>query len=320
MYLKVLVPLGGSEEAEKVLGLVEQVLAPGGEVILLHVLPFFQPVKMGWPVEVGAHREEAERSKATAYLQGVAQRLGGSVGQRRCEVISAKSTAEGITDFATRERVDLIAMYAKDRKGLARLLRGDIAEKVQQKAPIEVQAFGSRDLAETASAEGSGENEMDMKRRILKEVDFLKGLTDEQIDKVAALTQRSSVAAGTMLGTAGELGECLFILIEGEAQLSAPSSVGEITVRIAEAGESFPLAALLGSGTLITSGKALTDMNLLEIPRSGLADLCSEEPAIGMRVYANIATAFVNRYGKTLAHLTMIEERTLENADFLANV
>ena len=320
MYLKVLVPLGGSKEAERVLDLVGQVLTPGGEVILLNVLPFFPTVKMGWPVELGAHREEAERFKATAYLQGVAERLGGPVGQRRCEVISAKSVAEGITDFAAQERVDLIAMYAKDRKGLARLLRGSIAEKVQQKAAIEVQVFGTQEITETIATEVPGENDLGMKKRILKEVDVLEGLTDEQIGSIAALVERASVAAGEMLGKTGESGDSLFVLIQGEAQLSAPSALGEITVRIAGAGESFPLAALLGAGTLITSGKALTDLELLRISRSKLMELCSQDPEIGMRVYANIANVFVNRYTSTLAHLTELEERTLKDADFLANV
>ena len=43
MYQRILVPVDKSKEAEGVLQLVQENLAPGGEVILLHVI---QPVLM----------------------------------------------------------------------------------------------------------------------------------------------------------------------------------------------------------------------------------------------------------------------------------
>lgn len=163
-------------------------------------------------------------------------------------------------------------------------------------------------------------DELNLKRRTLKEVDVLRGLSDEQIDNVASYARMSRAAAGELLAKAGELGEQLFIIIQGEAQLSAQSALGEITVRIAGHGESFPLAALVGSGILITSAKALTDMELLAIPRPGLLALCSQNPEIGLRIYANTANVFANRYIQTLAHLTFIVERATKDADFLANI
>ena len=49
-----------------------------------------------------------------------------------------------------REGVDLIGMYTHDRKGLAKLIRGSIAEKVQRRAPIKVQVFRPRELVAQA--------------------------------------------------------------------------------------------------------------------------------------------------------------------------
>jgi CRP-like cAMP-binding protein len=275
---------------------------------------------MGDFVQPGTQREEAERERMLSYMRGVLDRVGGPPGRRRCEVVVSKSVVDGIIDFASREKVDLIAMYTHDRTGLARLVRGSVAEKVRRTLPIEVQLFRPRELGEAVPSAASGEEELTLRKRVLKDADAFKGLTDEQLGKVASLARRTNVAAGEALGTADQPGGQMYVVVQGDAQLSAHSGVGEITVRIAGPSESFPLAALAGAGTLITSAKALTDMELLAVPRAGILALCSEDPELGMRIYANIANAFVNRYRKTLAQLTALEERALKDADFLANV
>ena len=155
---------------------------------------------------------------------------------------------------------------------------------------------------------------------IMKQVDIFRGLTEEQIDRVVSLGQRIRVPEGEVLGTAGEFVNHLFIIIEGRAELSAHSAIGEITVRIAGPGESFPLAVLIGSGTLITSASAMTDMKLLAIARSRLLALCSEDTAIGMWIYAAVADVLAIRYTDTLAHLTASAQRALRQAGFFANV
>jgi len=54
--------------------------------------------------------------------------------------------AEGIASFAMREGVDIIAMYTHDRKGIAKLIRKSIAEKVQKSGPVEVRVLKPREL------------------------------------------------------------------------------------------------------------------------------------------------------------------------------
>lgn len=163
-------------------------------------------------------------------------------------------------------------------------------------------------------------DELSAKRRVLEDVDVLHGLSEQQMGALASHAQWRRVRAGEALGKAGESGDYLFIIIKGAAQLAAPSTLGEITVRVAGYGESFPLAALVGSGALVTSGKALTDMELLAIPSFRLAALCSQEPEIGMRVYRNVAGVFVDRYSKTLERLAFMAGKAVENAEFLANI
>ena len=312
MYRKALIPLDGSKEAEEVFPLVKDELDPEGEVLLTQVIPPTKTQMVGGHIILGSQQEEADRYEALSYLRSVSRQQEGEAGRWRFEVEVDNSVAEGIVRLASREGVDLIAMYTHDRKLLARHIKRSIAREVQRRAGMEVRIFGTRELSEragAAAAAAGGDN------RVFRQIDAFSDLSAEQIDRVVALGRRLQVAAGERLGAAGELGANMFLILEGEAHLTTHSEVGEISVRIAQPGEAFPLAALLGSGSLITSGEALSDMEVLAIPRSDLLLLCSREPEIGMRLYAAIGRLFANRYAETLTHLTISAERELRQGD-----
>jgi nucleotide-binding universal stress UspA family protein len=76
------------------------------------------------------------------------QRLRGSHGQWRCDAVVRESVAEGIANFADQEGMEVIAMYTHDHKGLAKLIRGSVAEKVKDKAAIEVKVFPPEELVD----------------------------------------------------------------------------------------------------------------------------------------------------------------------------
>ena len=147
MYAKVLVPLDGTKESEKVIDSIQVMLEPQSEVILLKVISPMSGQTLGQVTITGSEREEGERTKELGYLREVVHRFGDR-DRYRCQVVVSKSVAEGITRFATAEGVDLIAMYTHDRKGLARLIKGSIAAKVERGAPTEVRVFRPRELAE----------------------------------------------------------------------------------------------------------------------------------------------------------------------------
>ncbi len=146
MSQKILVPLDGSAEAEWVLPQVRDLMTPESEVILFQVITPGKSQRLGEHVLLGSEVEEAKRNEVLTYLRRVITQLGETTGRWRCEVAVSGSVAEGIVDFAVREGVDLIGMYTHDRKGLAKLIRGSIAEKVQRRAPVEVRVFRPREL------------------------------------------------------------------------------------------------------------------------------------------------------------------------------
>ena len=145
MSQKIIVPLDGSAKAEKVLDLAQRFLPQGGRGILLRVLPTLMAKKDERRSIRGRLRQDARRTAALGYLRCVVGHLE-APGIWRCEVVEADSVAQGITDFAAREEVGLIAMYTHGRKGLAKLIRGSIAEKVQERASVDVLVFKSKEL------------------------------------------------------------------------------------------------------------------------------------------------------------------------------
>ena len=315
MYERVLIPLDGSKEAEEVFPLVRDEIVAQGEVILLQVIPPARTQMVGGHIILGSQQEETDRSEAMDYLRAAVRQHSWDAGQWRYAVEVDNSVADGIVRLAGREKVDLIAMYTHDRRLLARHVKRSVAREVQRRAGAEVKVFGTRELEDRVAARTEADPVTDIDNRVFRQIDAFSDLSAEQIDRVVTLGARRQVSAGDKMGTGGELGESMFVILEGEAHLTTHSEVGEISVRIARPGESFPLAALLGSGTLITSGEALTDMEVLAIPRSELLLLCSREPEIGMRLYAAVGRLFANRYAETLTHLTISAARELREGD-----
>ena len=313
MARNILIPLDGSVEAEEVIPLVREELADDDELLLVQVIPPGRTQTLGAHVVLGSQVEEGDREQARRYLQGVLRREAAGSGVWKSDVLVAVSVAEGIALAADRENADLIVMYTHDRNLLGRMIKGSVAREVQRIAATEVRVLGPRQISETSEAHtASGAQGMD--GGAYSHVDLFRGMSAQQIERVVGLGRRIQVSAGEKQGSGGEVAESLFLILSGEASLSAHSDIGEITVRIAGSGESFPLASLLESGTMITTAEAVTDLELLAILRSDLMALCTREPEIGMRIYSNVAQLFANRYRATLTQLALSAEREMRSS------
>lgn len=146
MYQKILVPLDGSSEAERVIGLAQSELVAKGACILLQVIPPAKNQRFGEHVILSTQQEEADRAAALDYLKSVAQQQSVQPAEWLFEVAISNSVAEEIVNVARREQVDLVAMYTHDRRGLAKIIKGSIAQKVKEISPVEVRAFPPREL------------------------------------------------------------------------------------------------------------------------------------------------------------------------------
>ena len=149
MYQKVLIPLDGSKEAERVLPAVEDKISEQGEVIFLQVVPGKLTRVVHDERGGGSEAPEpatGEVATSIEYLRELVSRVGGDDKPRRGVVVASGSVPDGIVDFARMEEVDLIAMYTHDRKGLSRLIKGSIAKRVQNETGIDMQILKPSEL------------------------------------------------------------------------------------------------------------------------------------------------------------------------------
>ncbi len=151
MYQKVLVPLDDSEDSRNVVSALAGLVAEGGEAILLQVIPPGRTRSTGGFAVLGTQLEEEERDRAMVHLNRLSGELSESSIKSTCVVVVSKSVAESIENLATQEGADLIAMYTHGRTGLAKLLKGSVSADVKRRTSVEVQAFGTSELAEISA-------------------------------------------------------------------------------------------------------------------------------------------------------------------------
>ena len=147
MYRKVLVPLDGSiKEVEGVLNIASEMVGPEGEGILLHVVPPGETRGAALGIKPGLQGEKHAQARAKGYLKYFADSLNRSGSRWSCEVVVAKSVADAVLEFAEREEVDAIAIYTHHRRGLAKLIKGSVAEEVERRANADVRVVFPKEL------------------------------------------------------------------------------------------------------------------------------------------------------------------------------
>jgi CRP-like cAMP-binding protein len=155
---------------------------------------------------------------------------------------------------------------------------------------------------------------------MLRRVDIFAGLPDSDLRELAELGAVRTIPDGEGLGAEGQIGDSIYVVLEGRAQLSANSTIGRLTARMAGPGESFPLAALLGDGRLITSVKAATEMKVWRVDRGTLTEYFDGHCEVASHVYEKAGTILAERYRSTIWRLTRTTADVVKGDAFWANV
>jgi len=133
MFKKILVPLDGSQTAERILDQVENLSRiHDAEVILIRVA-----FSHALTNEKLAEREEQAVADAKAYLTGVEERVK-SLGIKVSSLTPCGHAAEKIVEHARISNCDLIVMSTHGRSGLGQFVLGSVAIKVLHVATVPV--------------------------------------------------------------------------------------------------------------------------------------------------------------------------------------
>jgi nucleotide-binding universal stress UspA family protein len=127
-------PFGSSEKA--LIEALKQAKLQGAELVILVVAETFLDIEHSFTGLAGASEElfdqvkaKAEKVRLAAIGQGVTPKMLTETGP---------SPAQNILDCAANEKVDLIVMGSREKKGLDRFLLGSVASKIVAHAPCSV--------------------------------------------------------------------------------------------------------------------------------------------------------------------------------------
>lgn len=147
MFKRILVPLDGSQLAEKILPLVEdEAIRSGSKVTLYHVitayrsmLPSSQPVIHGGQAMVDLF--EPALVRAMEYLKRTGERLASNGIAVTWTVQRGSTVGECIAGYARDKEIDLIAIATHGRGWLGRLLSGGTTDYLLRKSGLPILAL-----------------------------------------------------------------------------------------------------------------------------------------------------------------------------------
>lgn len=139
-YKKILVPVDGSDWAEKAIPHASRIARNhGAELVLLTA--YQKPMHEYQDQMALANVTEISdqiRDRAQNYMVGMRNNLRSEGLKVSYIIIEGRPPAESICDFVEEEGVDLVVMSTHGRTGLARFLFGSVAQKVLQTVRVPV--------------------------------------------------------------------------------------------------------------------------------------------------------------------------------------
>ncbi|NOY09966.1 MAG: cyclic nucleotide-binding domain-containing protein [Spirochaetes bacterium] len=144
---------------------------------------------------------------------------------------------------------------------------------------------------------------------LLKKVGILSDLTEAERNLIFKIARKVEVSSGDIIMREGEIGDSMFLFLEGEVEVSK-----NLTLKVGKRGFSkaeksmvklnadyvsfFGDMAMFENDTRSATITASADCLLYEIKRDDFEKLCSEHPEIGYKVIRKIATVLCKRVRK----------------------
>ena len=140
-FRRILVPLDGSDAAERAIGDAVAVSHPDTEFFVLRVVVpviTFAPHPTGRTIALTGGVLDEQREEAAAYADGVVKKLKADGREAQGTVVVDTSPAAAILDSQAETQPDLIVMAGISRSGPDRFLLGSVMDKVVRHAGVPV--------------------------------------------------------------------------------------------------------------------------------------------------------------------------------------
>ena len=137
-------------------------------------------------------------------------------------------------------------------------------------------------------------------KEILARSELFKELSDEELEKVAALGQEESYVAGLSVVAEGAMAKDLYIVAEGKVavQMSLsvyPGLVQDNLVETVSEGQPFGWSAVVGSRVYTMSARCLEPVRVIAMDGERLLSLFSKNPNLGYKVMEGLLEVVSSR-------------------------
>jgi CRP-like cAMP-binding protein len=132
-----------------------------------------------------------------------------------------------------------------------------------------------------------------MMKDILGQADLLEGLTENEVQRIAAIATSEELRAGEYLFLLGDSADRLYVLATGEIDLCFPMSLGEslkdVCVETVNPGQTLGWSALVRPYRFTLSARAAEATKVASFNRTDLLAFFDSEPHIGYSVLTRIS-------------------------------
>jgi CRP-like cAMP-binding protein len=128
----------------------------------------------------------------------------------------------------------------------------------------------------------------DVKVEHLREVQLFDGCSDEELERIARMADEVAVPAGYVLVYEGDWGHEVFVIAEGEAEVTA----GGRMLALLDAGAVIGELAVLNPAPRTATVVAASPMRFLVFEDNAFESLLTEFPAIARRTMTDVAARF----------------------------
>lgn len=126
---------------------------------------------------------------------------------------------------------------------------------------------------------------------LLRNVSFFEGLSDEDLDQVAAIVRKVSAEEDEILFREGDQGDAFFIVHEGGVELTVARPSGQVEkLALRRSGEAFGEMALLNDAPRSATARAAKASRLIRIDKSAFQDLLGENQ-LALGILASLSKA-----------------------------
>ena len=123
----------------------------------------------------------------------------------------------------------------------------------------------------------------------LREVPIFRLLEPEDLEQIAGLARERLHLVGEFLCREGELGDELFVLVEGEVEVSKQVDGAPHVLRTLRSGEHLGELAILREQPRSANVHALIDTRTLVLGGEALRSILEDRPQVGLAMLASLA-------------------------------